>query len=314
MQAVILAAGKGTRLRPLTETRSKAMITVLGRPLVERAIAPLLENGIRDLVFVVASDDHEIRSHFTVGVASGIRARFVVQEPRLGTAHALGAATDLIDGPFAVWACDSLVDSDHVTQLLAAATEADAALSVLDVEPELVSRSAAVLMDGDAVQRIVEKPRLEDAPSHTVALPHYVFTPRLLDLLPGVGVSPRREYELPDAIQGLIEVGGRVVGIRAARRRQISTPADLLGVTRRLLAAAADATSDSQSTAGRGTRLIGPYRIEHDVVIGRNCEIGPEVYLESGCHIGDGAVLRRSIVLRGARVAAGELLEDAVFS
>jgi bifunctional UDP-N-acetylglucosamine pyrophosphorylase/glucosamine-1-phosphate N-acetyltransferase len=314
MQAVVLAAGMGTRLRPLTDTRSKAMITVLGRPLVERAIAPLLENEIRDLVFVVASDDHEIRSHFTDGGGSGIRARCVVQEPRLGTAHALGVAAELIEGPFAVWACDSLVDRHHVAQLLAAATEADAALSVLDVEPELVSRSAAVRMDGDAVRRIVEKPSVEDAPSLTVSLPHYVFTPRLLELLPRVDPSPRGEYELADAIQKLIEEGGRVVGVRATHRHQVSTPDDLLAETRRLLAAAADAAFDSRSTAGRGTRLIGPYRIEHDVVIGRNCEIGPEVYLEFGCRIGEGAVLRRSIVLREARVAAGELLEDAVIS
>jgi NDP-sugar pyrophosphorylase family protein len=314
MQAVILAAGMGTRLRPLTDTRSKAMITVLGRPLVERAIAPLLESGIRDVVFVVSSSDQEIRSHFIEGVGSGIRARFVDQEPRLGTAHALSTAADLIEGPFAVWACDSLVDRDHVTQLLETAAEADAALSVLDVELELVSRSAAVRMDGNVVRRIVEKPNLEDAPSQTVSLPHYVFTPRLLELLPHVEASPRGEYEIADAIQKLIEGGGRVVGVHAAHRHQVSTPDDLLALTRLLLVTAADGASDAQSTAGRGTQLVEPFRIEHDVAIGRNCEIGPEVFLESGCRIGDGAVVRRSIVLRRGHVAAGERIEYAVVS
>jgi NDP-sugar pyrophosphorylase family protein len=314
MQAVILAAGMGTRLRPLTDTRSKAMITVLGRPLVERAIAPLLENGIRDVVFVVASDNREIRSHFTHGGASGIRARFVIQEPRLGTAHALGAAADLIDGPFAVWACDSLVDGNHVENLLAAAKEADAVLSLLDVEPEMVSRSAAVCVEGSAVRSIVEKPRMEDAPSRTVSLPHYVFTPRMIELLSRVEISPRGEYEIPEAIQKLIEDGGRVVGVRATHRDQVSTPEDLLALTRRLLAADAEVEPALPATVGRGTKLIEPYMIEHDAVIGSGCLIGPEVFLESGCRVDDGAVVRRSIVLRGGHVGLGELVEDRVVS
>ena len=67
MQAVMLAAGMGTRLRPVTEHRSKAMVPVLGRPLSERALMPFVENGVRDIVFVISADDTEItryhRSH-----------------------------------------------------------------------------------------------------------------------------------------------------------------------------------------------------------------------------------------------------------
>jgi bifunctional UDP-N-acetylglucosamine pyrophosphorylase/glucosamine-1-phosphate N-acetyltransferase len=307
MQAVILAAGKGKRLRPVTDGRSKAMVPVLGRPLVERAIEPLVENGIREFVFVVSPNDREIFAHFKESTRLGVTARFVVQEQQLGTAHALGTAARLIGGPFAVWACDSLVDSDHVAALLASAEKADASLSLLDVEPELVSRSAAVELDGNDVRRIVEKPAPDESPSHTVSLPHYLFSPKVLDLLPAVRLSSRGEYELADAIQELIQRGARVLGVRASSRVQVSSPEDLLVLTRKLL----EAGKHFGQTHSR-TNRIEPLYVEPGVTIPGDTEIGPEVYLEAGCQVGAGAVIRRSIVLRGGVVADGEKIEDAV--
>jgi NDP-sugar pyrophosphorylase family protein len=312
MQAVVLAAGLGTRLKPVTANRSKAMVPVLGRPLAERALMPFVENGIREVVFVISADDTEIKRHFTENTSLDIDARFVIQKERLGTAHALGLAAPLLSGKFVVSACDSLVNRSHVRQLLDAAHRADVVLSLLDVGPELVSRSAAVELDGDRIRRIVEKPILAEAPSHTVSLSHYVFGPPLIDLVPQVEASARGEYEIQDAIQMLIDVGGRVVGVRAEERRQVSTPEDLLGLTRHLLLTGSEPGNQQPAGVGRGTRFAEPLYIGDGVVIGDGCEVGPEVYLESGCRIGHGAVIRRSIVLRGARVGDGRTIEDRV--
>ncbi len=144
MQAVILAAGKGTRLLPITQARSKAMVPVLGRPLVELAAMPFVDNGIHDFIFVISRDDTEITDYFESRCALDIAPRFVIQEERLGMAHALGLAAPLIRGRFVVSACDSLIDSSHVRDLLDAAVGADAVLSLLEVEPELVTRSGVV--------------------------------------------------------------------------------------------------------------------------------------------------------------------------
>lgn len=310
MQAVILAAGLGTRLRPVTTHRSKAMVPVLGRPLVERAMMPFVENGVREFVLVVSPDDDQIRAHFDQTTLD-ISVEFVVQTERLGMAHALGMAVPLVRGRFALSSCDSLIDTSHVRELLAV-TGADAALSLLDVEPQLISRSAVVELDGNRVRRIVEKPSLETAPSHTVSLPHYVFSPKLLDHLARVEPSPRGEYELQDAIQGLIDDRGNIIGVRAAERYQVSTTKDLLELTRRLFPDRGQAADIERALSGDGTTLIEPLSIEPEVVIGADCEIGPEVFLENGCRIGDRAVVRRSIVLRGGRVADGETVEDRV--
>ena len=314
MQAVILAAGLGTRLKPVTAERSKAMVPVLGRPLVERAMLPLVANGIRDFVLVVSPEDGEICPYFGEGANLGITTRFVVQEERLGMAHALGLAAEYIGGRFLVSACDSLVDGAHVQALLAAAQETDAVLSLLDIEPDVVSRSAAVELNGLVVRRIVEKPRPEEVPSNTVSLPHYVFSPQVLDFLSEVQPSPRGEFEIQDAIQAMIDGGGRVVGVRAGSRVQVSSPEDLLVLTRTLLRDTSESGHIDPGRVGRGTELIEPLRVDDGVLIGDGCEIGPEVYLEAGCLIGHGAVVRGAIVFRGGRVADGETIEDRVIT
>ncbi len=314
MQAVILAAGLGTRLKPVTAARSKAMVPVLGRPLVERAMLPLITNGVRDFVLVVSPEDREIRPYFSEGTNLGITTRFVVQEERLGMAHALGLAADYIGGRFLVSACDSLVDGTHVRALLEAAQEAEAVLSLLDVEPDMVSRSAAVELDGLVVRRIVEKPRPEETPSHTISLPHYVFSLHVLDLLGEVRPSPRGEYEIQDVIQAMIDEGGRVVGVRAGSRVQVSSPGDLLALTRTLLREMPVPRHINTARVGRDTELIEPLRVDDGVLIGDGCEIGPEVYLESGCRVGHGAVVRGAVVLRGGRVADEATVEDRVIT
>ena len=312
MQAVILAAGLGTRLKPVTAARSKAMVPVLGRPLVERAMLPLIANDIRDFVLVVSPEDGEIRPHFGDGVNLGITTRFVVQRERLGMADALGLAAPYIGGRVLVSACDSLVDGAHVRALLEAAQEADAVLSLLDVERDMISQSASVELDGLVVRRIVEKPRPEEAPSHTISLPHYIFSLHMLDLLSEVQPSPRGEYEIQDAIQAMIDGGRWVVGVRAGSRVQVSSPGDLLALTRTLLRDMPEPRHINSARVGRDTELIEPLRIDDGVLIGDGCEIGPEVYLESGCRVGHGAVVRGAIILRGGRVGDGETVDDRI--
>jgi bifunctional UDP-N-acetylglucosamine pyrophosphorylase/glucosamine-1-phosphate N-acetyltransferase len=312
MQAVILAAGLGTRLRPVTADRSKAMVPVLGRPLVERAVLPFTKNGVRDFVFVISSDDAEITSHFNERTSLDITARFVIQEERLGMAHALGLAAPLVHGRFVVSACDSLLDPWHVRDLFSVGDDADAVLSLLEVEPEVLRRSAVVELDGAQIRRIVEKPSPGDAPSNTVSLPHYVFSPRLLELLPSVEPSHRGEYELQDAIQDLIDGDRKVIGIHAHKRLQVSSPEDLLTLTRQLFSDGTEPFRIGPAADSRRMTLVEPFHIEPGAELGDDCEIGPGVFLEAGCHIGDGAVVRRSVVLRGARVAAGETVEDRV--
>lgn len=306
MQGVILAAGKGKRLQPLTQTRSKAMAPVAGKPLVGRVVETLTANGVDDLIVVVGPDDQAIRGYFGDGRAAGLRVRFVVQGERLGMAHALGLAAPHLSGPFVLSACDNLVAAEHVGNLIATQAQhaAAAVLSLMPIPIEQAPRTGVVVWEPPYVRRIVEKPQPADAPSNISSLPLYVFDRRVLEVLPRVQPSPRGEYELQDAIQMLIDVTGAVMGVITPERRQVTDVADLLSLSLAYLAQTPELRSVASAVPASVT-LCPPVVIEAGVAMGPGCTIGPRVYLERGVSVGAGARLSDVVALGGAHVPPG---------
>jgi glucose-1-phosphate thymidylyltransferase len=314
MQAVILAAGRGTRLQPLTATRTKAMAPVAGRPLVDLVLDTLVPNGVSEVILVVSPDDEEIREYFADRASPALQ--WVAQHERLGMAKALALASPYVRGTFLVSACDTLTSAGHVAALVEEHRQrrASATLSLLEVARSEVSKTGIVVWDAPYVRRIVEKPRVEDAPSTISSLPLYVFEPDLLDLLPRVQSSPRGEYELQDAIQMMIEETGRVVGVFAPGRRQVTNMQDLLALN----VAALDETPDSVVCApdvatGAGVRWVAPVRVDRGTVIEAGATIGPRVYLERNSRIGAGAVVQDTLVLRDSVVPADAQVRGQVW-
>jgi len=317
MQGVILAAGKGSRLHPITLRRSKAMVPVLGKPLVERVMEDMVANGIDDFILVVSPDDRDIVRYFRRESRMEADIRFVYQPERLGMADALRQAALLIEEDFVLSACDNLTSAEFVGRMLDAwrkEPRPNAVLSLMPVPRDRISSTGIVELDGKWVTRIVEKPSPEKAPSNVSSLPLYCFGRRILDLLPEVQLSPRGEYELQDAIQMLVEREGRVRGVFVERRLTVTGPADLLEINRMYLIGGDDRPQLAPQTVGPNTRLITPLHIEAGVVIGADCTIGPNVYIERDCAIGTGAYIRDAVILREAEVPAGARVVDQVYS
>ena len=317
IQGVILAAGKGSRLHPITVDRSKAMVPILGKPIVERVMELLYHNGVRDFILVVSPDDRNIVRYFQRESSLDADIRFVYQVERKGMANALQYAAPLIEGDFVLSACDNLVAQQDVGRLIAMMTsdsQPNGVLTLLPVEPDRLGSVGIVELDGAWVTRIVEKPKPEDAPSHISSLPLYAFKPRILDYLPEVPVSPRGEYELQDAIQMLINREGRVGGLLIEHRLTLTNAGDLLALNREYLTHGDRRPQLEPQTVGVHTQLITPLHIEQGTVIGENCTVGPNVYIEQNCRIGDGVVLRDAVVLRGVTVPEGMVVENQVLA
>ena len=238
MQGVILAAGKGSRLHPITLSRSKAMLPIVGKPIVERVMELLLANGVDDFILVVSPEDRDITHYFLQEATVPADVRFVYQTERLGMAKALECAAPLITEDFVLSACDNLVTTADVGRLMVfwqTEPQPNAILTLMPVKRERVSSTGIVALDGPWITRIVEKPTPAEAPSNISSLPLYVFSPRILELLPEVAPSPRGEYELQDAIQMLIHRAGRVGGVMVERRLTLTNAADLLAINREYL-------------------------------------------------------------------------------
>ena len=313
MQGVLLAAGKGTRLQPLTLVRSKAMAPVAGRPLAGRVADLLVAQGVEELIVVVGPDDEEVQPFFARRASLGIPVRFVVQGERKGMAHALGLAAALLHGDFIMSACDNLVPPAHLSEMVAAHRQhkAAATLSLMPIDISQSSKTGIVAWDAPFVRRIVEKPKPEDAPSNISSLPLYLFSPEVLEMLPLVQPSPRGEYEVQDAIQLLIERTGRVTGVLTETRQQVTNAADLLSLNLHYLDESPGAIR-CESPLPEDVKLIAPVIIEAGAAIGSGCVLGPRVYVEAGATIGAGAVVADTLVLRGAEVSPGAYIHGEV--
>ncbi len=311
MQGVILAAGKGTRLHPLTLNRSKAMMPIVGKPIVERVMDMLVHNGIHDIVLVVSPDDQTIRHHFEQVSKIEARVRFVNQVERRGMAKALELAAPLLDEDFVLSACDNLVTESAVGDMVRTLQGRDAPNGVLTLMPvtrDKIASTGIVDMDGKWIVRILEKPTPEEAPTNISSLPLYAFSHKLLSYLPRVQPSPRGEYELQDAIQMLIAEEGKITGVQVQSRMTLTRPADLLALNRTYLS-----YGQHEEYAGSANgQVAAPVCVASNAAIGRNCMLGPDVYIADSCTIGEGVTLRDVVVMPGAVVPGGSVIEHQV--
>lgn len=305
---VVLAAGKGKRLRPLTLLRSKPMLPVLGKPLIEWVLEMLYSGGVEHFVVVVNPADELLNEHLRRRSAFRHYVSLAFQERPLGMADALKHAVPLIHDDFFLTACDSLVRPEHIQEMLriGARPEVRAVLSLQPVPREEFSRLGSVELDGPWVRRIVEKPGPQRALSDYASLPVYLLPQSILGYLEDVPLSPRGEYEIQDAIQALIENEGGVYGLVTDWRMDVTTVEDLLELNIHFLQQGYAERVPEPSQMGPGTRVLPPVRVEENVRIGRDCLIGPCAYIESGAFVGDGATVRWAVVLGGCVIEDGE--------
>jgi NDP-sugar pyrophosphorylase family protein len=316
MQAVILAAGKGSRLGPITKTRSKAMLPIVGKPIVERIIENLVAAGLQEFILVASPEDDALREYFQRHAIPDIN--FVHQTRKLGTADALKQAAPNLKGDFILSACDTLVSVEDVQRLISIwhqQSKIQALLCLQKIFLKDTRKTAIVTLNGDRVTGIIEKPAPNQAPTNISSLPLYCFSTRILNYLPQIPLSPRGEYELPDAIQLMIDAGEDVRGLYLQNRLTLTTAEDLLKLNLHFLNNQAEEIQVDPHKIGPDTILVQPFRIDQGVEIGSGCKIGPGVYLEKGARISDGVQLKNVVVLSGAVIPEGaELINQVVTS
>lgn len=234
MQAVVPAAGRGTRLGSLTADRPKPMVDVNGKPLLAHCLDALADLGVAEFVVVVGYRSDAIRDAF--GDAYGdTPIRYVHQDEPRGLADAVATAASAVDGPFVLCNGDNVFDA-NLGAVTSRHRETDASATLL---VERVSRSEAAttgvcVTDEDGrLTRIVEKP--DDPPSTLVTTGFAVFDPAIFHACRLVRPSERGEYELPDAVTLLLHAGHRVETVRLdGWRVNVNTPADRDRAARRL--------------------------------------------------------------------------------
>ncbi len=308
MQAVILAAGEGTRMRPLTETVPKPMLPVADRPLCAHTADAAVEAGASELVFVVGYEADAVRESFG-DTYRGVSVSFAVQDEQRGTADAVRAAREYLDGPFAVLNGDNLYDPESISALF----EAAPAVAAIEVDTPQHYGVLSTTATSDRITGIVEKPA--DPPSNLANAGAYAFPKRALDWL-DVDKSERGEYEITDVLAQLIDETA-ATPITLSRWLDVGRPWELLEANewriseleRRIdgeIRGDADLRGgvviESGVTVESGVVIEGPAIVRSGADIGPNAYIRGSTLVGENCHVGHGVEIKNSVLMSGANV------------
>ena len=294
--ALILAAGQGSRMGGLGAHVPKALLPVLGRPLIVRHLEKLARQGIGRAVIVVGHLGEQVRAALAAHPVPGIEVAFREQPERLGLGHAVLQAEDALAGDDFVLILGDIDYAARDGALFAMPPGADALVAVKE-EPDdaAIRRNFSVeLAEGRRIARVVEKP--VHLPNRMKGTGQYAFTAALHDAIRATPRSAlKNEYELTDAIQTLIDGGRAVLAVDTITWDvNLTVPGDLLACNLRHLRES-------------GRRCV----LESPLPEGAHVE---ESVIGRGVRFDGAAVLKRCVVLDGSRIAAGADLRDCIVS
>lgn len=209
MKGVILAAGKGSRLYPVTHHIPKPILPIANRPTIHYAFDRLKEIGIEEVCVVVGETEHAMRDALGNGSAFDLRLSYVRQTDPRGLAHAVGFAQEFVgDSNFVLYLGDAIY-SDGFTKFAKRFKESGCANLNIVKAVEDPSRFGVANVDGERIVKLVEKPKQPE--SNLAMAGMYFFGPAIWKVLPDLKASARGEYEITDAIQMLIDRGETVL-------------------------------------------------------------------------------------------------------
>ena len=327
MKALILAAGFGTRLHPLTQFRPKAMLPLLGKPMLHHVIDTVKAAGMTEIVLVVGHYQEQIRDYFGNGEALGVQISYAVQAEPKGEFDAVLAAEAALgeSDRFLMTDCDIITTTARFEAAGKAAKSSDMALSLFEVPNP--SQFGVVELDGSKIKTIVEKPAPGTEPSNLAVAGVYVFTTAIFDTL-------RKTKDLEVGIQHLIDEGHTVYGshskdpwVDVGRTWNILEASPVLFERLRqskvkkidasaLVSDAAHLVGDvwigPRARVFPGATLVGPVYLGPGAIVGNNCLVRDHSILDEQASVGFSCEVRNTVMMPQSRVGHLAFVGDSI--
>ncbi|MBL8753002.1 MAG: NTP transferase domain-containing protein [Planctomycetes bacterium] len=300
LMGVILAAGKGTRMRPFSEHWPKPILPVLGKPLMAYQLEMMQKLGIRDVVVVIGHLGHEVVRALGDGSKWGVNIKYVEQEEMLGIAHAVSRLESHVTRPFFLFLGDIFFVTENLGSMLDRFQKGKlGGVLACKREPNLeaIKRNFVVLTDANGVvHRVIEKPRHPRTDLKGCGI--YLFDQAFFDAVRRTPrTAMRNEYEITDSIQIFLDDGYKVEAAEVVKAdMNVSYPADLLELNLLLLAQSGKAEW-----------------VADDVKVGHGSKLVRSVAM-AGADVGEGCELTECLLFPGARVPAGRVRHRSIFT
>jgi UDP-N-acetylglucosamine diphosphorylase / glucose-1-phosphate thymidylyltransferase / UDP-N-acetylgalactosamine diphosphorylase / glucosamine-1-phosphate N-acetyltransferase / galactosamine-1-phosphate N-acetyltransferase len=328
MKALVLAAGKGERLWPLTETIPKPLLPIGGTTLLERILNSLAQSGVHDVVILVKFEDLKIRKEIGNGSRFGCRVSYVKQRRLGGTADAVRACRQKLLGEsrFLVVYADNYYE-DHAMRALVARGSREAGMALATAEADDTSQFGRVTVRQGRVVRIREKTQSHHRGLVNAGL--YMLDNFIFEAIDKTPTSKRGELELTDSLKILIKQGFPVIAIpfKQGKWFGISYPWDLLEANKKVVKSQRTSRKGyveenvhikNKISLGSGSTVKSGTYIEGPVYVGENSVIGPNAYLRAYTSIGDdvkvgaGCEVKNSIVMDSTKIPHLSYVGDSI--
>jgi len=324
MKAWVLAAGEGTRMRPLTANIPKPLLPVAGKPFLRHVVEALRDGGVTDVSILIGWQAKRVREYFGRGDALGVRIEYAEQTERLGTAHAVGLARSHVDGPFLALNGDIVLTANSVKGILDLHRRTNGPVIAVAPSPDPSQYGVVEVRDGKVVG-IEEKPK--SPKSNLINAGIYAFGPDVFPLIEKTKKSARGEYEITDTLRMLVEAQDVHAFTLPEEWIDVGRPWDLLKANEILLR---NLKSDVQGEVDEGAKISGPVAIgkgtrvllgadiRGPVVIGESGEIGPNCLIRAStsignhCKVGNASEVKNSIIMDGTHVPHLNYVGDSI--
>ncbi len=317
VKCVILAAGEGKRMHPLTYTRPKVMLSIANKPLLELNLINAINAGLKEFIFIVSYKSEMVRNYFGCGEKYKVKIEYVNQGEPKGTAHAIGVVERFADD-FIVLCGDTIFGKEDIKNLV----KKKNSIGLFKVENP--AEYGVVETKNDKVVKIYEK--INKPFTDIINAGIYHFDKKVFDFIKKTVKSPRGEYEITDTINMMAEKF-EVSSVMLKEWRDVVYPWHLLDANEEVLkklegkiqgTIEKNATIKGKVVIGKNTIVMNGSYIEGPVVIGENCKIGPNCYIRpytsigNSCHIGNACEVKNSIVFDNSNIPHQNYVGDSV--
>jgi glucose-1-phosphate thymidylyltransferase len=326
MKGIVLHGGHGTRLRPLTHTGPKQLLTIANKPMSQYAVEDFVQAGISDIAIILGDIfPNKVKEYYGDGSGFDAKITYIYQDKPGGIAQAIGLCEDFVGSDrFAVYLGDNILKGgikNYASRF--AKSESDALILLCEVKDP--ARFGVATVRGSHIEKIVEKPKNPE--SNLAVTGIYFLTPRIFELIKNLRPSWRGELEITEALQNLMIGGGKIeYDYVTGWWKDTGTPSDVLDANRLILdgldtridgIVESDESIQGRVVIGKNTKVSKDALVRGPTIIGQNCQIDAGVYIGPFTSIGNNVQVKQgevenSILMDNCVINVRERIVDSI--
>jgi len=328
LKGILLHAGHGTRLRPLTHTGPKQLLPIANRPMSEYCIESMRDAGIEEIAIIVGGNGmNKVIDYYGMGEKFGVKITYIEQDYPRGISHAIRLCKDFIKNEkFLVFLGDNIIQKS-IKEFVKKFQDSGDDASIFLCEVENPTRFGIADIKDGKLAKIMEKPK--NPPTNLAVTGIYLLTPRIFDIIDNLKPSWRNELEITDALQMMLEKNCTITyNMITDYWKDTGTPSDIINANRVILKSLhpsmngiLEAGSKIQGNViiGKSTIIKNGCQVVGPVIIGENCVIENNSYIGPNTSIGDNSKLSSckvedSIIMSNCQIIGNFRIKDSIIA